>query len=179
MIILTAVGPDRPGMAHALAQILADAGCNLEDTTMTRLAGEFAMILIVTPPSNLSLEELQARLAPLEQSHNLFINSRFIAKENSLESQEESEQAPRFIVSAYGSEQSGLLAKLTGVFSEHNVNITDVQSRVASAGTVYVMFFEVQLPPTLDADFLQSELKKAAQEIGVTINLRPLEEDTL
>ncbi len=166
-------------MAHALAQILADAGCNLEDTTMTRLAGEFAMILIVTPPENLSLEELQARLAPLEQSHDLLINSRFIAGENSLETQEESEQTPRFIVSAYGAEHSGLLAKLTGVFAEHKVNITDVQSRVASAGTVYVMLFEVQLPATLDPETLNRDLQKAAREIGVSISLRPLEEDTL
>ena len=50
MFIITAVGPDQPGMAHALAQRLFDAGCNLEDTTMTRLSGQFAMILVVSAP---------------------------------------------------------------------------------------------------------------------------------
>jgi glycine cleavage system transcriptional repressor len=179
MIILTAVGPDRPGMAHALAQVLADAECNLEDTTMTRLAGEFAMILIVTPPEAMSLEQLQAQLSPLEKSHNLFINSRAIPDETSLLASGGAEQLPRFMVSAYGAERSGLLAKLTGVFATHNVNITDVQSRVASHGTVYVMLFEVQLPPDLEAQTLQDELEKVAQQIGVTVNLRPLEEDTL
>jgi glycine cleavage system transcriptional repressor len=179
MIIITAVGPDRPGMAHAVAQVLADAGCNLEDTTMTRLAGEFAMILIVTPPDELSLPELQARLAPLETSHDLLINSRAIAAESSINAHEETEQAPRFIVSAYGAEHSGLLAKLTGVFAAHQVNITDVQSRVASAGSVYVMLFEVQLPDALEAADLERALEEAGREIGMTINLRPLEEDTL
>ena len=179
MIILTAVGPDRPGMAHALAQVLAEAGCNLEDTTMTRLAGEFAMILIVTPPPNLSLEQLKTQLAPLEQSHNLFINSREIADDASLPEQDENENLPRFMVSAYGAERSGLLAKLTGIFTAHNVNITDVQSRVASRGTVYVMLFEIQLPPGLEQEVLRHELEKAAGEIGVTVNLRSLEEDTL
>ena len=179
MIILTAVGPDKPGMAHALAQILANAGCNLEDTTMTRLAGEFAMILIVSPPQNLSLDELKTRLAPLEKSHDLFINSRFIVAEDSLAQQEETKQAPRFMVSAYGPEHSGLLAKLTGVFAAHNVNITDVQSRVASAGAAYVMLFEVQLPPDLAPEILQGELQKVGREIGVTISLRLLEEETL
>jgi glycine cleavage system transcriptional repressor len=179
MIILTAVGPDRPGMAHALAQILAEAGCNLEDTTMTRLAGEFAMILIVTPPPNLSLQQLQMQLAPLEQSHGLFINSREIADDASLPEQEENETLPRFMVSAYGAERSGLLAKLTGVFASHNVNISDVQSRVASRGTVYVMLFEIQLPLDLALELLQHELERAAAEIGVTVTLRSLEEDTL
>ena len=166
-------------MAHALAQILADAGCNLEDTTMTRLAGEFAMILIVSPPQNLSLEQLQTRLKPLEKSHDLLINSREIAPETSLSAHEANEQMPRFIVSAYGAEHSGLLAKLTGVFAAHNVNITDVQSRVASRGAVYVMLFEVQLPADLSPELLELELEKVAQEIGVTISLRLLEEENL
>lgn len=179
MIILTAVGPDRPGMAHALAQVLAEAGCNLEDTTMTRLGGEFAMILIVTPPQGSSREQLQTRLSPLEQSHHLFINSREIPDEVALSAIDDSEQGPRFMVSAYGAERSGLLAKLTGVFTAHNLNITDVQSRVASRGTVYVMLFEIQLPPSLELATLQQDLEEAAVEIGVTINLRPLEEDTL
>ena len=175
MIILTAVGPDRPGMAHAVAQILADAGCNIEDTTMTRLAGEFAMILIVSPPADLPLAELRSRLAPLENSHDLFISSREIADETPVEDHE----SPRFIVSAYGAEHAGLLARLTGVFAAQGVNITDVQTRVASAGTVYVMIFEVQLPPALDAETLKSALDEAAREIGVTVSMHAIEEETL
>jgi len=175
MIILTAVGPDRPGMAHAVAQILADAGCNIEDTTMTRLAGEFAMILIVTPPAAVPLAALQARLAPLETSHNLFLSSREIPDEVPVADHD----LPRFIVSAYGADHTGLLAKLTGVFAAHAVNITDVQTRVASAGTVYVMIFEVQLPPALAPETLQSALEEAGRAIGVTVSMHPLEEETL
>jgi glycine cleavage system transcriptional repressor len=175
MIILTAVGRDRPGMAHAVAQILADAGCNIEDTTMTRLAGEFAMILIVTPPAEIALEDLQSRLAPLENSHGLYISIRDIPEEVPLAVQD----APRFIVSAYGLERAGLLAGVTDVLAEHSVNITDVQTRVASAGTVYIMIFEVELPPTLELDTLHTALETAGKEIGVTVNLRAMEEDTL
>ncbi len=177
MIILTAVGPDRPGMAHAVASILADAGCNIEDTTMTRLAGEFAMILIVELPGEISLAQLQVRLAPLENSHGLFLSSREIADEAPLSEQEK--DAPRFIVTAYGAERAGLLARLTGVLSAHEANITDVQSRVASAGTVYVMIFEVQLPPDLSPETLQAALETAAREISVTVSMRALEEETL
>ena len=71
MFIITAVGPDRPGMAHALARELFEAQCNLEDTTMTRLSGQFAMILAVAAPAELSIDALQARLEPLQHSHKL------------------------------------------------------------------------------------------------------------
>ena len=58
MLIITAVGPDKPGMAHAVAQILFESGCNIEDTTMTRLSGQFSMILAVEPPRGASIEGL-------------------------------------------------------------------------------------------------------------------------
>ena len=175
MIIITAVGPDRPGMAHALASILSDVGCNMEDTTMTRLSGEFAMILIVTPPRDLSTEHLAKRLSPLEKTHGLFINCRDIADEE----QAQSESLPRFMLSVYGPEAKGLVARITGVLAKNGVNITDVQTRVASSGTVYVMLFELELPPTLDAAQLQSALESEAQQIGVQVSLHPLEEETL
>ncbi|HEX8834240.1 MAG TPA: ACT domain-containing protein, partial [Abditibacteriaceae bacterium] len=65
MIIITAVGADQPGMAHAVVSRLAEAGCNIEDTTMTRLSGEFAMILIVSPPEGVAVENLQQLLQPI------------------------------------------------------------------------------------------------------------------
>jgi glycine cleavage system transcriptional repressor len=175
MIIITAVGSDRPGMAHALVSILSDAGCNIEDTTMTRLSGEFAMILIVTPPQGVPVEELSQRLSPLEQSHGLFINCRDIRDEED----DSNEAVPRYVLSVYGPEAKGLVARITGVLADNGVNITDVQTRVASAGTVYVMLFELELPVRIDAEELQRALEAAAREIGVQVSLHPLEEDTL
>jgi glycine cleavage system transcriptional repressor len=155
--------------------ILSDAGCNIEDTTMTRLSGEFAMILIVTPPQDVTLEELAQRLAPLEQSHGLFISCRDIRDEEP----ESDETLSRYILSVYGPEAKGLVARITGVLADNGVNITDVQTRVASAGTVYVMLFELELPAESDLDNLEKALTGAAQQIGVQISLHPLEEDTL
>ncbi|MFL5879210.1 MAG: glycine cleavage system protein R [Actinomycetota bacterium] len=43
-------GRDRPGIVAAVSRVLADAGCNLEDTSMTILRGHFAMMLVVAGP---------------------------------------------------------------------------------------------------------------------------------
>jgi len=173
MIIITAVGSDRPGMAHAVAAILADTGCNIEDTTMTRLCGEFAMILIVAPPPELSAGDLAQSLAPLEKSHGLFVNCRDIPDEETAQPSD----APRYILSAYGPDKSGLLAALTAVLAENGVNITDVQTRVASAGQTYIMILEIELPSNLRLDLLETALAGVAQRIGVQITLHALEED--
>lgn len=175
MIIITAVGKDRPGMAHALAAQLAQMGCNIEDTTMTRLNGEFAMILIVTPPRNLDVETVSLPLKTLENSHGLFINCREIDDAPTHGNIEK----PRYVLSVYGPENHGLVAKITEVLARHEANITDVQTRVASAGAVYVMLFEIELARESSTQSLQSALETVAQEIGAQVTLRLIETETL
>ena len=48
--LLTAAGRDRPGLVAAVSKILFEEGCNLEDSAMTRLQGEFAILLILSGP---------------------------------------------------------------------------------------------------------------------------------
>ena len=170
MFIITAVGPDHPGMAHALAQRLFDANCNLEDTTMTRLSGQFAMILAVAPPADLTLESLAAQLQSLHDSHGLTIDI-VAATATPLG------EGPRHILTAYGPETSGLLARVTQVLAERNVNVTDVQTRIASAGMAYVMLFELELPPDLLAETLEDELRHRAPDLQ--ISLREMEAETM
>ena len=175
MFIITAVGRDRPGMAHALALTLAEMGCNLEDTTMTRLSGEFAMILIVTPPFEIGRDELEKALNPVHESHGLFIMVRAIDEEIATECGEVS----RYIVTVYGPDSVGLLASISGVFARHDVNLTDVQTRNAVAGSVYVMIFEIELPTNANLENLRVALNEQAEQSGVTLSLRPLDEEVL
>jgi len=171
MLIISAVGADRPGMAHAVAQILFDCGCNIEDTTMTRLSGQFAMILAVESP-DYTAQELETRLSPLRHALGLHIDVSSSSDVAGLPS-----EAPRFIVTAYGPEKTGLLARLTGVLAAQRANVTDVQTRVASGGSVYVMLLELELPANVDAESLEEALRAELHDLQVS--LRVLEEDTL
>ncbi|HZC68761.1 MAG TPA: ACT domain-containing protein, partial [Nitrospirales bacterium] len=62
--MLTAFGQDRPGIVASLAEGLYHLGCNIEDTCMTRLRDEFAMMLLVRLPAGLAQGQLTDRLAP-------------------------------------------------------------------------------------------------------------------
>jgi glycine cleavage system transcriptional repressor len=172
MLILTAVGPDKPGMAHALARILFESGCNIEDTTMTRLSGQFSMILVVEPPESVSVEDLTVRTGALRFSHGLVVDVT-----EAIESPTQLADSPRYMLTAYGPENTGLLARLTGVLADLQVNVTDVQTRVASAGTVYVMFLEIELPLGLESEALEAELQESAPDLQ--ISLRAIDVDTL
>ena len=48
----------------AVARILYEQGCNIADSSMTRLGGNFAMLLVVQAPEGRSPGDLLAALAP-------------------------------------------------------------------------------------------------------------------
>jgi glycine cleavage system regulatory protein len=50
-VILTIIGPDRPGLVRSLSQALAAHGGNWLEGRMARLAGHFAGIVMVEAPS--------------------------------------------------------------------------------------------------------------------------------
>jgi len=177
MILITATGHDRPGMVAAISQKLLEANCNIEDATMTRLSGEFAMILVVANPPALSTPALQEQLADLRQSHGLRLSCNDL--DDSQQANVLGDAPTRYVLSAYGPDRTGLVARLAGVLASQSANITDLQTRINSGHSLYVMIFELELPPTLDVENLRSALSNAARELNVELTLRALEEDTL
>ena len=63
-IVLTLIGPDRPGLVELLAQTVSAHEGNWLESRMSRLAGQFAGILHVEVPENQS-EALQRALTTL------------------------------------------------------------------------------------------------------------------
>lgn len=49
--LLTAFSKDRPGIVADLSRVIYENGYNLEDSSMTNLAGEFAILLLLSAPS--------------------------------------------------------------------------------------------------------------------------------
>lgn len=49
-LILTVVGPDRPGLVRALAEAVAARSGSWLESRMARLAGQFAGIVLVEAP---------------------------------------------------------------------------------------------------------------------------------
>jgi glycine cleavage system transcriptional repressor len=180
MILITATGRDKPGMVAALSARLFELQCNIEDATMTRLSGEFAMILAVAPPGEVSTHELIEALAPLRASHGLRIHCNDV-EDNEAEARERSTPptSPRLMLSAYGADKTGLVARMAGVLATHGVNITDLQTRVTSNHTVYVMLFEIELSPNVSEATLRAALDEASRELDIEYSLHAIDEDAL
>ncbi len=69
--IMTAFGKDRPGIVADVTGILYENGCNLEDTSMTLMAGEFTLILLFTAGSADVADPLSRDCRRLEQEKGI------------------------------------------------------------------------------------------------------------
>ena len=70
---LSAIGRDRPGIVADLAELIYECDCNLEDSSMTILGSEFAVLLLLTGEEPGIAERLSAACKRLEWEKRLTV----------------------------------------------------------------------------------------------------------
>jgi glycine cleavage system transcriptional repressor len=171
-VVLTGVGRDRVGIVAELAQVLYEQGCNLLDSSMTQLRGEFALILMVELDGSIS--QLEKRLAALEAQLGMKIHVRELA-EDELRDAVQDEQN-QFMVSVYGADKPGIVANVTRALAERRLNITDVQTKsTGAASKVFLMILEVSAPVSVSAFDVEKQLKAIGAELSVDISVQQLD----
>lgn len=173
--VLTAVGRDRPGIVAAVTRVLFDSGCNLEDSSMTLLGGEFAVLLIVQIPEGESVESLQQAFAPVEARMGLAIHLKEIS-EGDVEGA--AARGEPHVISVYGADRPGIVYRVADVLAREGVNVTDVmthRTRELPGGPLYQLILEVEVPPEANGAKLDDRLQALGRELGVEVSCRALE----
>jgi glycine cleavage system transcriptional repressor len=172
--LLTAFGKDRPGIVAGVTRVLFEHGANLEDASMTRIGGEFPMMLVMALPGGASASQLEKSFRALKKKLDLQVSIKAIPSAVA----HRSKQAPsQYLLTVYGSDRPGIVYQVTRALAERKVSITDLQTKVIGGAKkpVYMMLLEVQGQATLDMDDLRSALDKLRQDLQVEISLQDIE----
>ncbi len=170
---LAAIGRDRPGIVAAVARVLYELGCNVEDSSMTLLRGNFAMMLIVGAPTGRSASDIEAALRPTCETMGLTFSVREVDDRSIV-------AEPTHVLTVYGADRPGILFRTCDVLAAAGVNITDLNSRlVGEEHPVYALTLELELPHDASVDELDERLRAVAQEIGVDLDLHERDADVL
>ncbi|MEX2394981.1 MAG: ACT domain-containing protein [Actinomycetota bacterium] len=170
-LAISAIGRDRPGIVAALASVLYDLGCNVEDSSMTLLRGNFAMMLVVAGPDDLRADDVRNALAPVCDDLGMLFSVSAVDDRVSV-------PHPTHILTVYGADKPGILFRTTQVLSDQGANITDLESRLVGDPPVYAVMLELEVPADAVAR-LDDALRATAEEIGVDVVLREHEADVL
>lgn len=169
---LTAIGKDRPGIVAAVTGVLYRLGCNLAGCSMTRLGGQFAMIMLVEIPGSLSKAELEVALQAPASKLGLAVHLHDADRA----------AAPAVlrphVISLYGADHPGIVYRIAEELAGREVNVTDLMSKIVGED-IYTVILNVDLPEDLDVHRLRSDLESAARELGVELSLRAEDSDEL
>jgi glycine cleavage system transcriptional repressor len=179
---VTALGKDRPGNVAGVAKVLYRLGCNLEDSDMTRLEGEFAIMLIFSS-AGASAERLRKAFEPLERSLQLMVHLKRLTER---ETKTPTRHGPTYLISVYGADHPGIVFHVSEVLAKAGVNITDVHTHRSGGGgprsstpSLYLLLLEVELPATRSLSWFERLLKRTAKRLRVEATVRASEAHVL
>jgi glycine cleavage system transcriptional repressor len=170
LLAVTVIGHDRPGIIAAVTAGLAELGLNLEDSSMTRLRGHFAMTLICA--GERSSAEVEAVLAPIGADGSLLVSVREVPQEPYPEVIGEP-----YVLTVHGGDRPGIVSAVTRVLAQAGGNITDLTTRLT--GDLYLLVAEVDLPDGVDESDLAERLAATGRNLGVGVTLRRQDTDVL
>ena len=165
-LVLTILGDDRPGLVSAVSAPISAHGASWERSEMSRLAGKFAGIVVVSVPSD-RLDALVAELTALESQGLQVIVERT------------DEPAPlnaqRLQLDLLGADRPGIVAEISAVLADAQVSIeelsTDVRAAPMAGGTLFEARAVLNAPSDSDTDALRAVLEALADELMVEIRL--------
>ena len=154
---LSALGVDRPGIVAAVSGALVDQGCNLEDSTMTILQGHFAILLVISAPPGMTVEQLESALEPAAGRLDLVVAVRDLGEtEKPSDASDVGGSAPdtmtSWSVSVYGADRPGIVHQVANALADAGANIVDLATHLIGEpdAPVYVMVMRVLLPQDAD-----------------------------
>ena len=163
-LVVSVLGEDRPGILHDLARAVRDCGCNVVESRMTVLGGEFAMLLLVSGNWN-TVTKLEGSLPKLGEKLGLTVSSR-----------RTNEREPRHDLVPYAIDvvcldQPGIVYNLANFFAERNIGIADLATRSYPAAHTGAPMFAVQMAVNIPADMHVGTLREEFMDFCDQLNL--------
>lgn len=172
--ILSAIGRDRPGLVAELARLALECDANLEDSRMTILGSDFAVILLCSSASGSAPDALAVGAKRLEREHGLTILLRHL------------EDGPRpavpapgtrlYRIEAAGEDKAGIVASICGVLAERGVNIVELitRSKPGPGGAPnYELELKAEIPDACDVRALREALDREADRLVLDLAVMP------
>lgn len=179
LVALSAIGKDQPGIVASLTKVLFEKGCNLEDSSMTRLQGDFAILLLIALPAGLSTSELERALSETIRNRGLTLALRELGP-GEVPSGSPTPSLPYTLV-VYGVDHPGIVYRVAQEAAERKINITDLRTHITGKGpqALYSLAMEVEIPNSGVLRAFQEQLGALKKELQVELTLNPVETDEL
>ncbi len=170
-LVITATGPDRPGLVGEFTGPLFAGSANLADSRMVNLRGQFALLALVEGDAD-RLGALEQSLPAAAQKMGLTVSF--------------ARQAAGAIATAtgvpyrlktYSLDQPGIVHRISDLLRRSGINIEDLQTRLESApfaGTpIFTLELRMSVPVGVQIKKLRGELESLCDSLNCDVDLEP------
>ncbi len=164
--ILFASGPDGPGIVYQVSKFLFEHGCNMEDSRMAVLGGQFALMMLFSGPSG-DVAKLEGDLGRFQEASGL--RAQLLPARAPTEVEREPTLPVR--VELVAMDAPGIMVQLAKILQSKRVNIETLEAHLAPAPASDTTISSVKLKICVPRDVSPVEIKEELTELATNINL--------
>jgi len=164
-MVLTLTGPDRVGIVEEVTKALLEVGANVETSKMSRLGGEFAVLMLASVPEG-SAEEVEAALGSLVgQGYKVTLSA---TKEDFDESRAD---WLSYRIDVRGADHEGIVHEIARGLSQKGISIESAETGTTEAPVSGAMLFTMTAHVVVPPSAAEGDWMEALAEAGATSNV--------
>jgi glycine cleavage system transcriptional repressor len=171
LLVISALGQDRAGLVAELSQTVQNSGCNIEDSRMSILGGEFAIIMLISGAWN-NIAKLEDILPTTAEKLGLLLNSR------RTQSRELSQEEIPYTIEVISLDHPGIVQQIAGFFSKRHINIHDMYTschRAAHTGSpMFTLSMTVEIPAATHISSLREQFMEFCDQLNLDAIMEPV-----
>jgi len=166
--VLDVVSDDHPGIVAAVTTAVESLGGNIDACSQTVLGGFFTLIMIVSTPNPVEPDGLAEQVRQSGTSNSQF---QVLAREAlPPENLAPPEKCDRFVITAFGKDQPGIVRRFSQYLAGRDINIVDLYGD--RRGDEFVLIGQLEVPTHWDIRMLQTDLEHMGEELGFAVKLQ-------
>ncbi len=170
-VVLSAVGPDRVGIVDDISGLITQAGCNIEESKMAVLGGEFALIMLVSGQKD-AVDSMSRSLPGLGEKLGLSVSCR-----PTREPRAERTGRP-YLLKAVSLDTPGIVHAVSAVIRRYSINIEDLETETVPAPWTGAPMFQLSaflvIGPSVALGSFKEDLQRLQREHDLDIELKPV-----
>jgi glycine cleavage system transcriptional repressor len=165
-LVLSCLGPDRPGLVAEVTHYLTEHGANVEDSRMAVLGGEFGILLLASGAPG-ALDAIERDKEALIQTTGLTVVTR---RTKSPEEHRRAATVP-CIVAVEALDHEGIVRSVSRALQGAGVNIVSLETTAYEAPVTGSQLFRMEARVDVPAGVTLAKLRKAMDAVAEAENL--------
>ncbi|MGH8532347.1 MAG: glycine cleavage system protein R [Gammaproteobacteria bacterium] len=170
-LVISAIGSNRSGLVHQFSKAVKDCGCNILDSRMTVLGGEFAMVLLLAGTWD-AVAKIESMVPRLADSLGLTISSKRTDARKKL-----GNMMP-YAVEVVSIDHPGIVHDIAQFFSTRDINIEEMYTGSYSAahtGTpMFSLHVTISVPTNTSIAALRGEFMDFCDQLNLDAVMEPV-----